>query len=293
MKKIAVLAVTLLFASYTFAGSTLAGKNIASALTETNSDEFDIPGPNDAALSDFSEYEVVHISKLQKVVPKKRHEENQELHYIIDVAYPQIEGKNLSAADKEFNQRMAKMINNETEQFKRSVKQNVPNMKNLPEEIRNNNLNVDYDMDVLHPLSLVSVRLTVEGMLAGRAHPYHSHRVLNFDLAHNKELALSDLFKPKTNYLQTIADYSHKKLQETVHEKDKWMIKNGAMAVAKNYKNWNIEKEALLITFDEYQVAPYVYGPQEVEIPYSELQHLLSPQGEIISSIKDHTHNLG
>lgn len=293
MKKLTLLAATLLFANYTFADSTIAEKNIASALTETNPDVVDISTADNTEISRFAEYEAVYISKSQKVVPKKLHEENQELHYTIDAIYPQIEGKNLSAAEKEFNQRMTKMVNDETEQFIHNVKLDIPHMKTLPIEELHNDLNVDYDMDVLHQLSLVSVRLTVEGMQAGRAHPYRSHRVLNYDLAHNKELVLSDLFKPKANYLAAIAEFSHKKLHETVHEKDKWMIKEGAKAVAKNYKNWNIEKEALLITFDEYQVAPYVYGPQEVEIPYSELQHMLSPQGKIISSIKDHTHNVG
>jgi hypothetical protein len=37
----------------------------------------------------------------------------------------------------------------------------------------------------------------------------------------------------------------------------------------------------LLITFDEYQVAPYAAGPQKVAIPYSELRALINPQGPL------------
>ena len=142
---------------------------------------------------------------------------------------------------------------------------------------------MDYDLDFMQPL--ISVRISNEVAQAGRAHPFHSHRVVNFDLTQNKELTLSDLFKPKTNFLKTIAELSEKKLNETIGEKDRWMIKGGAEPLANNYKNWNIGKNSLLITFDEYQVAPYVYGPQAIAIPFSALENILSPQGKIISQI--------
>lgn len=245
------------------------------------------------AQASVTEYDAVYISKTQKVTPVKKHEENENLHCNIDVTYPQISGKNLSTAEQKFNSHIIQIINQEIEQFKNRVKRDIPNIRNLPKEVQNNSFNIDYDLDVIHPLSLISVRLTMQGMQAGRAHPYRTHRVLNFDLINNKELALSDLFKPKSNYLEAIANYSHKKLDQTVQESDKWMIEEGAKAHAKNYRNWNIEKDAILITFDEYQVAPYVYGPQEVEIPFSELQHLLSTQAKIISSIKNETNNIG
>ena len=293
MKKLSLFATTLLIANYSFADPSLAEKNLASAIADSNPDVVELSEANQAALSNFSEYEAVYISKSQKVVPEKKHEEDQALHYTIDITYPQIQGKNLTQAEKDFNQRIVTLVDNESKQFKNSVKLDIPHMKTLPDEALNNNLKIDYDLDVIHQLSLISVRIAVEGMQAGRAHPYRSHRVLNFDLAHNKEMALSDLFKPKSAYLQAIAEYSAKKLHETVHEDDKWMIQNGAQAVAKNYRNWNIEKEAILITFDEYQVAPYVYGPQEVEIPFTELQHLLSPQGKMISSVKEPVNNIG
>jgi hypothetical protein len=130
-------------------------------------------------------------------------------------------------------------------------------------------------------------------MQAGRAHPYHQHQVFNFDLVNNKELALSDLFKPNADFLQAIAKYSSTKLQDSVNEKDKWMLVEGTKPTLKNYKNWNIEADAILITFDEYQVAPHMYGPQEVEIPFEDLKTLLSKQAEVIASAKDNTSDLG
>jgi hypothetical protein len=46
-----------------------------------------------------------------------------------------------------------------------------------------------------------------------------------------------------------------------------------------NYRNWNITPDGLMITFDEYQVAPYAAGPQTVTVPYSELRGLINPEG--------------
>ncbi len=240
-----------------------------------------------------SENEAVIINNQLKVISKTQNEENTQLHYIINATYPQITGRPLSGSAQNFNQQIHKMINTEIEHFKNSIKHDAVQMKTLPEAMRNNSFTIDYDVDVIHPaqLTLISVRLNIEGMQAGHAHPFHLYRVLNFDLTHGKELALSDLFKPQKNYLKALATYSNNKLNASL--KDKWMITNGAKPKAENYKNWNIQADSLLITFDEYQVAPYANGPQEVEIPYRELQPIFSPKALIISSAKDASKSVG
>jgi hypothetical protein len=241
--------------------------------------------PNSSNSTPYHEFEAVSLSQTEKVIPKKQHEEDPAMHYEIDVIYPQIVGAELTPSAEIFNQQVHTLIATEIQQFKNSVKRDIPHMQTLPAEARHYSFKIDYDLDVVHPLSLVSVRLSLESSHAGRAHPYRAHRVFNYDLANNKELVLSDLFKPKSNYLQVLSEYSHKKLDETVGEKDKWMIAEGAKPLLKNFKNWNIAADSILITFDEYQVAPYTYGPQEVEIPFSELKNVLSPQAKNIASL--------
>lgn len=242
--------------------------------------------PPHPATTAYNEFEAVSLSQTEKVVPKKQHEEDPAMHYEIDVVYPQIAGNQLSPSAEKFNQQVNTLIADEIQQFKNSVKRDIPHMQTLPADVQHYSFRVDYDVDVVPNLSLVSVRLSLESSHAGRAHPYHAHRVFNYDLANNKELALSDLFKPKANYLQALSQYSSKKLDETVGEKDKWMIAEGAKPLPKNFKNWNIAADSILITFDEYQVAPYTYGPQEVEIPFSELKNLLSPQAKSIAMLE-------
>jgi hypothetical protein len=287
MKKLTLLFTTLLSIQTVFAIPALVEENLASAFAD------DASTPNIPTTVSYGADEAVMLNNNEKVVPKKIHEEDPVYRYTIDAIYPQISGKNISKAAEEFNQRVFTMVSNNLQSFKNSVKQDFPHMKTLPESVQHNQLKVDYDIDVINPLSLVSVRLTIESMQAGRAHPYNQHQVLNFDLLNNKELALSDLFKPDAKFLEAIANYSNSRLQESVNEKDKWMISEGTKPLLKNYKNWNIEADAILITFDEYQVAPHMYGPQEVEVPFSELKNLLSKEAEVIASSKEIQENVG
>jgi len=274
MKKLLFLATTLLATNFAIANPA----PVTTAVNPTTAD---------------TQTEAVIINSHLKVISKTTNEENQALNYTLNATYPQIVGTPLSPAAENFNQHITNMVTTEIEQFKNSVKHDLPHMKTLPEDVRHNTLSIDYDVDVIHPnpLSLVSIRLNIEGMQAGRAHPFHVYRVLNFDLSNNKELALSDLFKPKTNYLQSLSKYSSEKL--TASLKDKWMIASGAKANPTNYKNWNIQADSILITFDEYQVAPYTNGPQEVEIPFSELKNIFSPNALIISEAKDASSTVG
>lgn len=242
--------------------------------------------PNvDALIEDEDD---IYLNDDQKIIPQTVHEENKELHYTIETTYPQIAGESLSKAAEHFNQRILNMVKTSTEDFKISVKKDFAHMQTLPEEVQKNHLKIDYDLDVINPEheTVISVRLSIEGMQAGRAHPFHAHQVLNYDLVRGKELELKDLFKTNAHFLDAIAAYSHQKLNAELKDQDKWMLASGTKPNTQNYKNWNMEEDALLITFDEYQVAPYTYGASEIEIPYSELNNILSTRSPIISSIK-------
>lgn len=219
---------------------------------------------------------------------KNFQETNKEMPYTISAVYPAITGKDISPAAQKFNHAIDAMVKEEVDQFKKYVKADVPHMKTLPEAVRKNTLTIDYDYYIVksNKIPVVSIRLNVEGLQAGRAHPYHKYRVLTIDLNNKgKILALNDLFKPGIKYLQAIAKYCKQQLSAKL--KDKWMIDQGTVAKPANYKNWNMQSDSLLITFDEYQVAPYVYGAQEVEIPYKKLANILAPNSAAAACLKD------
>lgn len=233
------------------------------------------------------EKESVYITDQIKLAPHIIHEENPEKYYVINVVYPQIEGDNLSENAVKFNKMIDDVATEQANQFKKYVTEDSIHIKTLPESVRHNTLDVDYDTNVVKPGKeiILSVRMSIEGMQAGRAHPYHQRTVFNFNLTTGKELKLADLFKPNSHYLQVIAAYCKKELAKKLE--DKFMIADGTKPIASNYKNWNIEDDSLVISFDEYQVAPYVYGRQEVEIPYAELKKVIGENSVIAPCVKD------
>jgi len=113
----------------------------------------------------------------------------------------------------------------------------------------------------------------------GAAHPGLISAALNYDLGQGRELTLSDLFLPNSNYLETIADYCITELGKQPFFDG--AFKDGANPTLENYRNWNIAPDGLSITFDTYQVAPGAAGPQKVLVPYSELTALINPQGAL------------
>ncbi len=254
----------------------------------TNANGVTIDEHGDVKLVATDDDAAVSLSQNMKIKSQSSHVADDKLKIKMDINYPQIQGKDLSVGAKEFNQQIEKIVKTETEQFKKSVILDVPHMQTLPDELKNNTLSVDYDVNVVKPKdqTLISVRLSFEGMQAGRAHPYHTNKVVNFDLKTGKILALNEIFKSNAKYLKLLAEYTRKALDEKL-KKDNWMVAAGTTPDVKNFKNWNLQSDSLLITFDEYQVAPYVYGTQEVEIPYSVLQKILSSKTDVADCVKD------
>lgn len=223
------------------------------------------------------ENQPLYLTSELSVAPKAEQEESKLQKYFIEITYPQLQGENLSPNAMLFNKAIMDLAYQETERFKKYVAADAPHMKTLPEEIQKNSFNLDYDIDVIQRAEkdfIISVRLTVEGYQAGRPHPYHNHRVLNFDLTAGKAIELNELFKKNSKYLNFIANYCNKKLNEKLD--DKSFIAEGTKPLATNYKNWNLENDDILITFEEYQVAPYSHGPQEINIPFSELKVMMA-----------------
>jgi len=124
---------------------------------------------------------------------------------------------------------------------------------------------------------VLSVRLTVEQYAAGAAHPSHANYTLNYEIAKGRLLPLAALFRSDVDYLKAISEYCVAELKKT----DSFLFEDGAEPKTENYAVWNLKQDGLLITFEEYQVAPYAAGPQAVLVPYAELRDLLDPNGPL------------
>ncbi len=191
----------------------------------------------------------------------------------IEIDKPVLKGD--AALADPFNAAADKIIEDTAGSFKSDTLQ-YQTGEDLPPEISALGSYMDVGYQFFTPTeSLLSISFGVNWYSAGAAHPNSYSRTLNYDFDNGTILALADLFKPDTQFLAALSAYSI----QVLTEKGTLMFPDGAQATTENYQNWNLTPDGLLITFDDYQVAPHVAGPQQVVIPYAELTDLIDPDG--------------
>lgn len=213
-------------------------------------------------------------------------EQGQIPNFTIEVKYPQIIGNQLSHSELEFNQLAKASVMQVIKTFKKTVAENEKYHIPPEAEAHGSSLKINYDVATIDPKLFVSVRYNIASNYAGSAHPTVMYQSLNYDLHFNKKATIPVLFKPKSNYLQHIADYATNILKPKLKFA---FFKEGTAPVVKNYQVWNITPKGLRITFNEYQVAAYVYGPQEIIVPYDYLKGILSEHtslGACVNNLK-------
>lgn len=180
----------------------------------------------------------------------------------VNIKYPQ------GFADKQIDKAVAALIEKDKAAF---AKPN-PAQDNLPPGAPGKHgLYIDYKIMFQNKRAL-SLLFSQSVNERGAAHPNNTVQTLNFIDA--KEVHLNDLFKENSNYLAKISQYALTALQKKSISDEQW-LKNGTKATMDNYKNWYFTSKGLVIVFDTYQVAAYVYGPQKVIIPQSVIKEAL------------------
>ena len=215
---------------------------------------------------------VILISQQVTLISQPFNETNQTPPFTITSQTPQLAGSD-DPRVAAFNQRLKELVTKEVDIWRQSFLQNTaPTV--------NNGSTLDVTYTLLSQIGDVwSFKFDFSFYADGAAHPGLNSMTLNYDLGQGRELALADLFLPNTNYLEAISKYCIAELSRQPFFDSSFL--NGAQSTLENYRNWNITPDGLMITFDEYQVAPYAAGPQKVVVPYSELQALIDPQGPL------------
>ncbi len=194
--------------------------------------------------------------------------------YTISADVPVLTGSN-DPRVQNFNVETKAVVDDAIATFKQNLSQLVPTPNSTTSTFE-----LHYNV-VSPPGNLISVKFTIQTYYSGAAHPGDISRTLTYDLEAGKQVAMSDLFKPNTDYLTPLAKYCSEQLN--MRDIGFQGFELGATATPENYRNWNVTADGLMITFDEYQVAPYAAGPQTVMVPYSELASLLDPKGPLAS----------
>lgn len=211
-----------------------------------------------------------------RFAPRQISEANRRLRYTIKAKYPQAIGATRDARLVKLNQELRSLIAAGVKEFKSYF--NEPQEQMGPS-------GSSYDSAYWVTLStptLISLAFGISTYGEGAAHPNHNTMVFNYDLDKGRTLSLSELFKPNSNYLKLISSYTINELKKKfAPDPDLDWIENGAGAKEENYKNWNLTRSGLQITFDPYQVASYAEGEHVVVIPYAVLKDMIDPQGPL------------
>jgi len=212
------------------------------------------------------------LSQQVTLVSQPSSETNQTPPFTITSQMPQLTGSDDPRVIA-FNQRLNELVTMEVDIFRQSFLQNT-----APIVTNGSFVDVTYTL-TSQQADIWSFKFDVHFYSDGAAHPGSYSITLNYDIAQGRELALADLFLPSSNYLEAISTYCIAELSKQPFFEGPFA--EGAQPTPENYRNWNIATDGLMITFDEYQVAPYAAGPQKVTIPYHELQGLINPQGPL------------
>lgn len=203
-------------------------------------------------------------------------EKSDKLQYELSVSYSLLDNYKDTSAQNGFNGSVKDLVMGDVNYFKESLKDWTP--------IENMYSNYELSDSVLFINDrMISVKYYGYMYYSGAAHPLTFFMSLNYDLIKKKSLTLGDFFSG--DYLGVISSYCISEIKKRIGEySDNDWINSGAGPKEENYKIFNISKKHLLITFPVYQVAPYVAGPQEVEIPFSVLKKVI-PANSILKKI--------
>ena len=215
-----------------------------------------------------------------RFAPRSIRSANRRLRYTIKARYPQATGAARNPSLVKMNQELRSLITKDVGGFRDDFQ--------APEERMGTGsyYEANYWVSLATP-NLVSLTFGVSTYYEGAAHPNHHTIAFNYDITAGRALAIKDLFKPGSNYMKVISDYTIAELKKKfAPDADEEWIQRGAGANEENYKSWNITKRGLLVTFDPYQVAYYAAGPQEVTIPYSVLRNVIDSKGPLAGLVR-------
>lgn len=191
--------------------------------------------------------------------------------YEISLRYPQLVGDNPSL--KKINDYLSSSINESAENFKRQVNENQDFNSNLPANMKSA-LYIESDEAILqgyaNDITVTSIPLTVSEYFAGAAHPNNALISHSFNLETGEKVEIGDLFTRSDyeSYLSQTTRNALKKysLNGEPLNLDPAMIEGGTQPHEKNFSNFMLDDNQLIIIFNPYQVAPYAVGVLKVGV---------------------------
>ena len=184
-------------------------------------------------------------------------------NYELDVCFP-ITGQ------KFIDWSIQKLVADTIEEFKKNIGTDLPspNWKNY--------LKVSYSTFRFSE-AIIGFRFEVYAFTGG-AHGNTRIITRNFLPGEQRALGLEDVFRKESGYLADISRITVKQLEKQLgfYAQKEW-IKRGAGPKEENFARFNLLPGAIIFYFEQYTVAPYAVGVQEVKIPLAQLKKFLQP----------------
>ncbi len=181
------------------------------------------------------------------------------------VYYPQIEGMSDRNAELRINQRLKE---------KSQVKQIEPNQQ----------LTSSYSGDfsvAFFQNDLVVLQLTGYDYPFGAAHGMPFQEYVHVDLVKGKIYELRDLFKPNSNYVKVLSDIIG---QQIKNDPQYSYVFPDSYTGIKPDQPFYVTKDALMIYFTPYEIAPYAAGFPTFRIPYGQINEIVNKNGDFWQS---------
>jgi len=227
------------------------------------------------------EYPESDIKGVKRIIEKDEDEGERIFYYL---TYPEIEGEEVLSSSGALGWSFSYWVGD----FDKPI-------------IKNNFfdgsvLSNDYEITLLKG-PLLSIRFDFYEYSASAAHGIYTTEVFNFKTCggacKGEFIELKDIFNPDSDYLAVLSEISQKKIAEKFKENGDYenfyfndLVKGGTSPESGNLDKFNLSEDALIITFDPYEVASFNFGKQVVEIPYEELEEYLDFNGIIKDLIK-------
>jgi hypothetical protein len=201
----------------------------------------------------------------------------------INITYPEIPGTGNAVARA--NTSIKSGIDERVASFEKDATDSMTVDIGLPKEVKSTvagSPSIEEKND-----RYISIFMGMEWYMRGAAHPAHTIDTYVYDLKEGKLVNSSDLFKADADYLAFLSSYSRSDLVAQSKKSndgyifDQQMLADGTAPTKENFSKVLPTKDGLIIYFDEYQVAPYAAGPQQVVIPYAKLKNLIDPDGAL------------
>lgn len=212
------------------------------------------------------------ISEQVTLVSQSAEEKNQTPPFTLKVQIPQLTGSDDPRVTA-FNQQMSGLIAKEVETWRQSFLGNT-----APIVTGGSFLEVTPTL-ISQAGDLWSFKIDFHFYSDGAAHPGMYSSTFNYDLAQGRKLEFGELFLANSNYLEPIANFCKAELSKQPFFEGPFA--EGANPTPENYRNWNITTDGLMITFDQYQVAPYAAGPQVIQVPIDAFRQVIDPNGPL------------